>query len=1123
LAYRRVEALLLIAIFVGSISFGFVTHASHAGTPHEGVYEFVPPMPQFTSESPSLNLTIPYPVPRPSPIVGQVNVLIIAVEFADLNHTLSIETVTNHTINELDRYYNRVSYGIASIVGRVVGWIKLPHRMVEYGADNGPFVDDQDSDGYPDSWRLLRDALPLVTKTVNLAEYQQIVVFHAGYGQESSRKQDDIWSVTYMHWTLETQYQSIEKFAIVPEFEARGLGTRGVYTHEFGHLLGLPDLYSNTVEQVGLWDLMARGAWNGNPPGSSPSEMIAWDRIFLGWMGPDHVLNVTKQTRVNATVDPIESPSSGIQAVRVQAPSQDSKHYYLVEVRQKLGFDVALPSTGVLITYIDVTKSNPVKVIDAVQTSSTLDDAPFQVGQKYSDVANSITISVTGTTGLSFTVVVDTLAPSPDVAVESLTLNPPTVHPNSTATLDVEVTNEGTLNANGFFVDIYLNDTVFSSRKLSLKPGESQEIQLSWTPKIGGAYIFRVVVDAQKVVPETNRENNVKTLRVIIGYTLTLELRPPDAGADIEWWLSVNGYNQTYAGVGQFQIGVVPGPNTLQIQPAIYLNPSSRYVFRQWSDGSTSNPRVIEISSDTSLGVDFDAQYLLSLEPNGGTVSGSGWYNSGTPVTVAATSPANVQMNQSRLVFASWSGGVQSNLPTVTITMTGPYNLTANWKTQYYLNMLSPYAAAGGGWYDANSQAVVSLSSAVVGDSGTRYVFVQWTGDLSGANRTESIVMSGPKIVAALWAPQYELKIESECGHVSGSGWYDPGTQAVFGVDTLVIDLANDTRRVFTQWSGDTSGNGQQGLVAMDGPKLIHANWKTQYFVAFVTEGVRNETTLTIVLNDEPHQVKVPATVELWLDAGSSLSFSTNATVSASYRRYTFQEWRNSTGGAIESPQSVLKPEKYTAVYKELSMFPCIIATVTFGSEVTPEVQFLRNFRDHLVLSTSAGSAFMNVFNLWYYSFSPQVADFIVQHDVMRSPLRIGLYPLLGILKVSSATFSELAFMPELAIATAGILASALIGLVYLTPISLVLVRLLRRKSIGAVHVLRAYSGAFLFAATALLLGELAGSFSLLTVGASVMVLSTLLSAPLLFSFELMSLQKRLALSVKMKAILRIQ
>jgi peptide/nickel transport system substrate-binding protein len=269
--------------------------------------------------------------------------------------------------------------------------------------------------------------------------------------------------------------------------------------------------------------------------------------------------------------------------------------------------------------------------------------------------------------------------------------------------------------------------------------------------------------------------------------------------------------------------------------------------------------------------------------------------------------------------------------------------------------------------------------------------------------------------------------------------------------------------------------------------------------------------------------VKVPETVQLWLDAGSSLSFSANATVSEGYRRYVFQGWKNSTGGAAKSPQNILEPERYVAAYKELSMFPCIIATVTFGSEVTPEVQFLRNFRDHLVLSTRAGSAFMNVFNLWYYSFSPQVADFIVMHDIMRNPLRIALYPLVGILELSSATYSELAFMPELAITTAGILASALIGITYLTPISLAFVRLLRRKGVGSTHVLRAYSISLLVVASALSLGELTGSFGMLAIATSALVLSTLISTPLLFSFELMVLTNRLRLFDKTKAVMRIQ
>ncbi len=1035
--------------------------------------------------------------------------LVIAVEFLDQNHTLTIEQITEHTITRLNDYFGRVSYNAASITGKVVGWVRLPFRMSRYGTDNGPFIDDQDGDSYPDSWQLLKDAAPIVAGEVDLTAYQHVLVLHAGFGQESSRVPSDIWSVTYLHWTVVTKERTFETFAIVPEFEARGLGTLGVNAHEFGHLLGLPDLYSTTVEQVGPWDLMARGAWNGNPAGSSPAEMLAWDRIFLGWISGSRILNVTKNNRVNATVDAIELPSSSLQAVRVQASTGDTKHYYLVEVRQKIGYDAALPSSGVLITYIDETKSTPVKVIDAVQTTSSLIDAPFQVGQKYLDSENSIVISVVSTDGSSFSVIVDTSSPSPDVAVESLTVNPPIVHPNETASLMVRIANEGTLKANGFLVNIFVNETIFAARRISLNSGQAQEILLSWTPKTAGAYVFKVIADAGNSIPENDEENNLKILRVVVGYTLTLEIRPPDAGGDVEWWININGVNETYVGIGEFQIGIVQGSNTVQIQPVIYVNPSSRCVFRQWGDGVVSNPRTIEVSSDVALSTDFSLQYLLTLDPSGGITSPSGWYDSGAVVTLTATSPSNIVEKQSRLLFSSWSGDVQSESSTVSINMTRPYNVTANWRIQYYLQVVSPFSVSGEGWYDANAQAAISLTSPLTTDNGTRRVFVEWSGDVSGKDASQQLVMTGPKVASAIWATEYELNVESEYGHVNGSGWYVDNSEAAFAVDTSTIDEGNGTRRTFSGWSGDFTGTDFQSTVLMDAPKTVRATWGTQYEVEFVVRGLRNETSVTLVVDDESYEITVPDRVTMWVDAGSSLSFSTNTTITEAFRRYVLTDWKNSTGGAVESPQDVMQPEKYTAVYKELSLFPCIIATATFGSEKAEEVQYLRGFRDQLVLSTRAGKAFMSVFNLWYYSFSPQVANFIANHDSARTPLRISIYPLISILGFSSVIHTSLAYSPELAIVAAGFVASALIGLVYLTFVDICIVRFLPKRGIRPVHVLKVFGVSCLFALVMVLTGETMSSFELLQVGTSFLVLSTFLLIPLLFSLGFLNLCKR--------------
>ena len=210
------EALLLIAISVSSAAAGLAI-GSLAATPYLGTYDFVPPMPQFSSESHDLNYTIPFPVPRPAPILGEIRVLVIAVEFSDYNHTISTEQVTNQTINQLNEYYGHISYGATSVSGKVVGWIKLPHKMAEYGMDNGPFVDDQDGDGYPDSWRIFKDVAPMIASQVTLADYQDILVLHAGNGEESSKIASDIWSVTFLGMQVGTPQGTFSRFAIVPE------------------------------------------------------------------------------------------------------------------------------------------------------------------------------------------------------------------------------------------------------------------------------------------------------------------------------------------------------------------------------------------------------------------------------------------------------------------------------------------------------------------------------------------------------------------------------------------------------------------------------------------------------------------------------------------------------------------------------------------------------------------------------------------------------------------------------------------------------------------------------------------------------------------------------------------
>ncbi|HEU4606421.1 MAG TPA: CFI-box-CTERM domain-containing protein [Nitrososphaera sp.] len=110
----------------------------------------------------------------------------------------------------------------------------------------------------------------------------------------------------------------------------------------------------------------------------------------------------------------------------------------------------------------------------------------------------------------------------------------------------------------------------------------------------------------------------------------------------------------------------------------------------------------------------------------------------------------------------------------------------------------------------------------------------------------------------------------------------------------------------------------------------------------------------------------------------------------------------------------------------------CLIATAAFGSELTPQVQYLRHFRDNYILSTASGSAFMNSFNSVYYSFSPQVADYEREQPWLQATVKTALYPLFGILTAAERTHAAVG--GEAGAIMAGATASALIGAAYLAP-----------------------------------------------------------------------------------------
>lgn len=265
-------------------------------------------------------------------------------------------------------YYREISYNALTLSGGAVGvtgWYTTTQTHDYYGANDARGDDLRAAE-------LVREAAQLADSTLNFADYDNdgdgnvdvLVIVHQGEGEEWSGVATDIWSHRFSLAdggvaSLTLDGKRINDYIIMPETQAGELATIGVFAHELGHAFGLPDLYDSdgSSTPIGPWSLMAGGSWNTeNRSGDSPAHMDAWSKAVLGWVTPQEVT----QPLDNETIVAVETNNDVYQLLR-NPGSYDwlsntlfrSGQYFLVENRQQVGFDSALPSSGLLIWHID--------------------------------------------------------------------------------------------------------------------------------------------------------------------------------------------------------------------------------------------------------------------------------------------------------------------------------------------------------------------------------------------------------------------------------------------------------------------------------------------------------------------------------------------------------------------------------------------------------------------------------------------------------------------------------------------------------------------------------------------------------------------------------------------------
>ena len=152
--------------------------------------------------------------------------------------------------------------------------------------------------------------------------------------------------------------------------------------------------------------------------------------------------------------------------------------------------------------------------------------------------------------------------------------------------------------------------------------------------------------------------------------------------------VNVNGFPFRTDSWGRLQVPISSGVHTLQLEASIPADPGVRVAFGGWSDGSTSNPRQINVGGNVTLTAKFITQYLLTADSPFSNVSGTGWYDSGSTASISVEPEVN-HWNGTRHIFTEWTGDSQSSNSSLSILMNSPKHLEAHYKKQYqvYFNV----------------------------------------------------------------------------------------------------------------------------------------------------------------------------------------------------------------------------------------------------------------------------------------------------------------------------------------------------------------------------------------------------------------------------------------------------
>lgn len=298
------------------------------------------------------------------PTIGEPHSLVILVEYPDYGFNvenpkdyfedfLNGENFTrDNGTGSVRKFYVENSKGAFKPTYDIYGPVKLKNKRRYYGGGN------EENAKY-----MVVEAVEALDDTVDFSQYDHnddgyvdsIYIIYSDKGEANGGPSESVWPYS---WELEDEGVFLSADGVKFNTygcsnEIQGVGVMegiGTFTHEFGHVLGLPDLY-NTEKYSDYstpleWSLMDSGSYNNDS--RTPCNLSSFERYSLGWLTPEELV-----ASGNYSIGNLADTNKAF----IMTSEENEDEFFILEYRMNTGWDTYLPSHGILIWHIDFSQT----------------------------------------------------------------------------------------------------------------------------------------------------------------------------------------------------------------------------------------------------------------------------------------------------------------------------------------------------------------------------------------------------------------------------------------------------------------------------------------------------------------------------------------------------------------------------------------------------------------------------------------------------------------------------------------------------------------------------------------------------------------------------------------------